>query len=154
MRRTKSVISRVIAACLVVAVAVGSVPVIDAADAPGGAISGSTHLSGCRLRKVNRDAYPESAKLDSVSGRVLALVERSPEGRLKVIRIAISNPPETFDDSVRRFVESFECEPLEAARQFQLSVTFTMHPAPDFPHFDGADEQISIRGQLIQRRVQ
>jgi TonB family protein len=135
------------------AVAVGSVPVSNAADAPGGAISGGTHMSGCRLRKVNRDAYPEDAKLDSISGRVLALVERSPEGRVKVLRIAISNPPETFDDSVHRFVEWFECEPIETARQFQLSVTFTMHPAPDFPHFDGADEQISIRGQLIQRGV-
>ncbi len=124
---------------------------VHAADAPSGVITSDTPLSGCKLQALNDDFYPRAALLRSISGRALALMERSPEGRVKIVRIAISNPPEIFERAISRFVARFKCAPIADARQFTLSVSFTIDPAPEFPHFDGADEQISVRGQLIPR---
>jgi TonB family protein len=122
---------------------------VHAADAPSGSIKGNTPLSGCKLPSPKDDSYPRAAKLRSISGRALALIERSPEGRVKVLRIEISNPYGVFDESVRRILTSFRCEPIEVARQLRMSVAFSMSPGPEFPHFDGADDQISVRGERL-----
>lgn len=124
-------------------------PILLAADSPESGERPNQLLSGCVLGKLNFDPYPFDGKRRGLSGRVLAVVERTPEGRARVVRIAVSNPPDFFDASVRRLFDKFKCEPLEVAKQGYVSITFSIDPGPDFPHFDGADEELDVRGERI-----
>jgi hypothetical protein len=149
MCRSKRAMPHVVFCVLAIAGLLGSGTIVLAADAPTSVARPNSPLNGCRVTKKKMDPYARLAKQRSLSGRVLALVERSPEGVLKVLRIAISNPPDLFDASVLMLFESFECEPVDAAKQGYVSITFSMHPGPDFPHFDGADDELSVRGQRL-----
>jgi len=109
-------------------------------------------LAGCKPNRPPDYFYPTYLREKGAGGRVLLVVERTSKGWLEVVEVTKSEPSEAFIGPARSILKSLRCSTVSAPFREQISISFSLDPAPEYPHFEGVQAQLSVRSSIERVR--